>query len=232
MSYIGRIMIWEAAICFIALAIALWLQPWRMLASTTVRTAEGPHRQISPLITPIFAAVVILPWMWALPTLVHMPLPLQLSGACMLVLSLGWPLAIPVLCTIGVIAAFISPAMQWSEAITAVMWLGVAPATLALLLGALIRKLTGTRMFVYVLGRAFLGTVACVFVAGALSQWSGHIIAAQIDDGLSLVARWLMAWSDGLLTGMMTAVLVAFKPNWLATWSDRLYLPKPPPSGS
>ncbi len=218
----------ETAISLIALAVALWLRPWRMLASTTRRTAQGPQRKISPLITPLLAGLVLLPWFWALPTLVHMPLPLQLSGACLLVLALGWPLAIPSFWLIGLAAALLSPAMRWEAAMSAITWLGVVPATLALLLGAAIRRLTGTRMFVYVLGRAFLGTVACMFISGALAQVTGHAIAAQIDEGLSMVARWLMAWSDGLLTGMLTAIFVAFKPEWLATWSDLLYLPKPP----
>ncbi|QIL79119.1 hypothetical protein G7047_03720 [Diaphorobacter sp. HDW4A] len=218
----------EAAISLIALAIALWFRPWRMLASTRVRTPEGPQRRNSTLISPLLATLVILPWLWALPSLIHMPLPLQLSGACWLVLSLGWPLAIPVLWIVALCAALLSPAMSWEEAVSAVTWLGVIPATLALLLGALIRRFTGTRLFVYVLGRAFLGTVACVFVTGALAQWSGHVLSVEVDNGLSMVARWLMAWSDGLLTGMLTAIFVAFKPEWLATWSDRLYLPKPP----
>ena len=217
----------EAAISLIALVVALWLRPWRMLVSVTSRTVDGPVRKLPALATPLLAALAILPWLWALPTLVHMPLPLQLSGACLLVLMLGWPLAIPVLWLVGVAAFLLSPAMEWEQALGAITWLGVVPATLALIVGAGIRHFTGTRMFVYVLGRAFLGTVACVFVAGALAQWSGHEIAAQIEDGLSMVARWLMAWSDGLITGMLTAVFVAFKPEWLATWSDRLYLPKP-----
>ena len=44
-----------------------------------------------------------------------------------------------------------------------------------------------------------------------------------------MVARWLLAWGDGFFTGMWTAIFVAFKPSWLATWSDRLYLRRPPP---
>jgi uncharacterized membrane protein len=142
------------------------------------------------------------------------------------VLMLGWPLAVPVFIGVGVAAGLISPAMAWADALSAVVWLGVMPATLALGLGALVRRYTGTRPFVYVLGRAFLGTVMCVFAAGVLSQWSGHLLPG-VGDELSLVARWLMAWGDGFVTGMLAAIFVAFKPEWLATWSDRLYLPRP-----
>jgi uncharacterized membrane protein len=67
-----------------------------------------------------------------------------------------------------------------------------------------------------------------MFTTGLLAQWTGHNIAAQVNPTLVLVARWLIAWGDAVLTGMLTAIFVAFKPEWLATWSDHLYIPKPP----
>jgi uncharacterized membrane protein len=90
-------------------------------------------------------------------------------------------------------------------------------------MGAAVRRWIGLHLFVYVLVRAFVGTTVCVFVAGLLAQATGHSMPG-IDDGLSLVAHWLVAWGDAFLTGMATALMVAFKPEWLATWSDRLYL--------
>ena len=37
----------------------------------------------------------------------------------------------------------------------------------------------------------------------------------------------LAAWADAWLCGMITAIFVAYKPQWLATWSDHLYLRRP-----
>jgi uncharacterized membrane protein len=215
----------EAALVLVALAAALAARPWRMLASGRPLAHEA-HGALSALWTPLLATLVFLPWMWALPTLHAMPLQLQWSGACLVVLMLGWPLAIPVLVAVGVIACLVSPAMGWPEALGAIAWQGVVPATLALIVGALVRRFLGTHLFVYVLGRAFLGTVLCLFASGALSQWIGHPLPG-VGDELSLVARWLMAWGDAFVTGMLTAIFVAFKPQWLATWSDPLYLGHP-----
>ncbi|AOG22904.1 hypothetical protein [Acidovorax sp. RAC01] len=215
----------EALLALIALVAALAARPWRMLAARPP-LAHQTHGAPSALWTPLLATLVFLPWLWALPTLHAMPLQLQWSGACLVVLMLGWPLAVPVFMGVGAAAGLISPAMAWADALSAIVWLGVVPATLALGLGALVRRYTGTRPFVYVLGRAFLGTVVCVFAAGVLSQWSGHQLPG-IGGELSLVARWLMAWGDGFVTGMLAAIFVAFRPEWLATWSDRLYLPRP-----
>lgn len=197
----------------LALGVALWMRPWRLLRG-------------GALLTPALAVLVLLPWLWALPHLHAMPLQLQWSGACLVVLMLGWPLAVPVLALVGVVAGLFSGA-SWEAIGSMVLWQGVVPATLALGFGALLRRFVGEHLFVYVLGRAFLGTVVCAFAAGALAQWSGQSLPG-VDDNLSMVARWLMAWGDAFVTGMLSAVFVAFKPEWLATWSDTLYLRKPP----
>ena len=214
----------EACLIAVALAISLWLRPWRMLSRQALGK-DGPSEP-SPLVTPLLATLVVLPWLWALPTLHRMPLQLQWSGACLVVLMLGWPLAIPALVAVGGIAAVLSPSLDLADAVGTIAWQGVVPATLALALGAVIRRLIGTQPFVYVLGRAFLGTAVCLFLANVLGQWSGHSLPG-VEGDLSLVARWLMAWGDAFVTGMLTAIFVAFKPEWLATWSDRLYLRKP-----
>ena len=214
----------EACLIAVALAMSLWLRPWRMLSRQALEK-DGPSEP-SPLVTPLLATLVVLPWLWALPTLHRMPLQLQWSGACLVVLMLGWPLAIPALVAVGGIAAVLSPSLDWADAVGTIAWQGVVPATLALALGAVIRRLIGTQPFVYVLGRAFLGTAVCLFLANVLGQWSGHSLAG-VEGDLSLVARGLMAWGDAFVTGMLTAIFVAFKPEWLATWSDRLYLRKP-----
>ena len=214
----------EACLIAVALAMSLWLRPWRMLSREALEK-DGPSEP-SPLVTPLLATLVVLPWLWALPTLHRMPLQLQWSGACLVVLMLGWPLAIPALVAVGGIAAVLSPSLDLADAVGTIAWQGVVPATLALALGAVIRRLIGTQPFVYVLGRAFLGTAVCLFLANVLGQWSGHSLPG-VEGDLSLVARWLMAWGDAFVTGMLTAIFVAFKPEWLATWSDRLYLRKP-----
>lgn len=120
--------------------------------------------------------------------------------------------------------------MSLPQALDLTVWLGLVPATLALLVGAAIRRWIGTHPFVYLLGRAFLGASGVRFMAGSLAQNRGAY-PARCGHQPSLVARWLMAWGDACVTGMLGAIFVAFKPHWLATWSDRLYLdPTRPPT--
>jgi len=212
-------MLTELFMALLALTASLATRPWRLLAA--VKGPDG-EPQASPLLTPLLATLVLQPWLWALPALHAMPLQLQWSGACLVVLMLGWPLAVPVMLGVGAITGMISP-MDWQQSLHATVWQGLVPGTLALLMGALLRRLTGEQMFVYILGRAFLGTVLCVFTTAVLAQWIGSPLPG-VDAQLSLVAHWLMAWGDAIVTGMLCAIFVAFRPQWLATWSDRLYL--------
>ncbi len=199
------------SIAVLCVAVALWLRPWRMLRG--------------PLFTPALASLVLLPWLWLLPQKMPQGLQVQLSGACLLVLMLGWPLAVLVLAGIAAVVWVVGQAepvavlQQW-------VWTGLVPATLALGIGAVMRRWLPPNLFVYTLGRAFLGTAAAVFLSGLLLeglQW----LAGEPARDLSLVARWLMAWGDAFLTGMFGAIFVAFAPQWLATWSDQRYLQPP-----
>lgn len=212
----------ESACALIALIVALLLRPWRQLASRRPLVTQESG-DASGLWTPLCATLVVLPWMWALPTLHQMPLQLQWSGACLVLLMLGWPLAVLALLAVGGIAWLLSPSLTPWATLSLTVWHGLVPATLALGWGALLRRFLGTKVFVYIFGRGFFGTVLCLFIAGLLAQAGGEQLPG-VQQELGKIARWLMAWGDAVVTGMMVSVFVAYRPQWLATWSDDLYL--------
>ena len=198
----------EIAFSLAALAVALWLRPWRMLQGA--------------LLTPALAAVLLLPGLWLLPQTLPQGLQIQLSGACLLLLMLGWPLTVLVLTVVAALVWMLGQAdlltglSQW-------LWVGLTPATLALGIGAALRRWLPANVFVYTLGRAFLGTAAAVFLSGVLMELLHRLAGAPAIEQ-ALVGRWLMAWGDAFLTGMFAAIFAAFAPQWLATWSDERYL--------
>ena len=202
----------ETTLAVLALIIALSLKPWRMMAGAR-------------LLGPALAVLVLLPWAWVLPTLHPMPLSLHWSGACLALLMLGWPLAVPVLIAVALITGFIGN-LAPADMVTLAVWQGLLPATFALILGAAVRRWLPRNPFIYILVRSFLGTVLCIFAATWLSQHTAIEAPAgpSIDALGSTIALWLMAWGDGVITGMLTTVFVAYRPEWLATWSDRHYL--------
>lgn len=212
----------ESALTLTALILALLLRPWRQLLNRRPLVTQSSG-DASGLWTPLLATLVVLPWMWALPTLHQMPLQLQWSGACLVLLMLGWPLAVLTLLAVGVITWLLSPSLSVPATLALTVWHGLVPATLAMGWGALLRRFLGTKVFVYLFGRGFFGTVVCLFIAGLLAQAAGEQLPG-VQQELGKIARWLMAWGDAVVTGMLTAVFVAYRPQWLATWSDDLYL--------
>lgn len=198
----------EIILATASLAVALALRPWRMLRG--------------PLLTPALGAALVLPLLWLLPQHLPQGLSIQFSGASLLVLSLGWPLAVPVLAAVAFVVWVLGPA-GFQAVLSQWVWVGLVPATLALGIGAVLRRWLPPNPFVYTLGRGFLGTALVAFLSGALYEMV-HRLVGGVGMEQALVARWLMAWADAFLTGMFVAIGVAFAPQYLATWADERYL--------
>lgn len=193
-----------------ALVVAFALRPWRAVG------AEGPP-------WPWLAWWAALPLLWGADRYAAMPIVQPLSGAALLVLLAGWPLAVLALVPVALVTGW-AGALPWDDALHRLVWLGFVPATLALALGSALRRWLPRHLFVYILGRGFFVTMLAAAAAGALALWLGGApVGSEVAD--LLVGRWLAASGEAFLTGMLVAIFVAFRPHWLATYSDRLYLP-------
>jgi uncharacterized membrane protein len=200
----------DALIAVAVLALALALRPWRM------RPGGVPP-------WPALAWLTLMPLLWGTDRIAATPLVQPLSGSVLVLLMLGWPLA--VLWLLPVAAATLALGLPAEEALHRLVWQGYVPATLALALGAALRRWLPNHLFVYILGRGFFATAVALMAAGTLSVLL-HGTPGTLQTEEVLVARWLSSWGDAFLTGMLVAVFVAFRPQWLATYADRIYLPK------
>lgn len=204
---------WTTTLALLAIAVALALRPWRAVG------AEGPP-------WPWLAWWVMLPAFWGADRYVQMPVAQPLSGACLLMLMCGWPLAVIALVPVALATAWLA-GLSPAEAVARFVWLGLAPATLALLIGAAVRRWLPHHLMVYIFARGFFATAMAGTAAGTMWVWS-----AGVPQGLSagdvMLGRWLASWGDAWLAGMLVAIFVAFRPQWLATYADRIYLPVTP----
>lgn len=201
-----------------ATAVALALRPWRSVP------AGGPP-------WPWLAWWALLPLLWGTDRVFTMPAAAQpLSGACLLMLMAGWPLAVLALWPAAAVLVVLGN-LDTAEALHRAVWLGLVPATIGMALGAAIRRWLPHHLMVYILGRGFMATAAAGALAGLASAWL-HGTPGGLDADDVALGRWLAAWGDAWLAGMLVAIFVAFRPHWLATYADRLYLPGKPPAGS
>jgi uncharacterized membrane protein len=94
----------------------------------------------------------------------------------------------------------------------------------ALVLGAGMRRWLPNHLFIYILGRGFFATALAIASAGiAAALLFG--VPASLNPADVMLARGLAAFGDAFITGMLVAIFVAFRPQWLATYADRIYLP-------
>jgi uncharacterized membrane protein len=159
--------------------------------------------------------------LWAAQSRLPPEFPAALSGACLLVLMFGWPLAVVTLCAVAAAGALLAGG-DAARALELAAWNGAVPATAALAIGLATRRWLPKHVFVYILARAFIGTALATVLAAALRAWLAGAAGTAI-----LPAAWLIAWGEAFLTGALTAIFVAFRPQWLLTWSDARYLPPP-----
>jgi uncharacterized membrane protein len=198
----------DLAIATTALLLALALRPWR--------AAVPPW--------PALAWWALMPLLWNTDRLSAQPLLQPLAGSCLLMLMLGWPLAVLMLLPVAGVGWLLAGS-NGLEALHRLVWLGLVPITLAMLIGAGQRRWLPQHLFIYILGRGFFATAIAVTAAGVLSVWL-HGVPAGLSADDVMLARALVASGDAVITGMLVAIFVAFRPHWLATYADRIYLPR------
>ena len=148
-------MLFDTLLTLLAVALALVLRPWR------ATSAAGPP-------WPWLACCAVLPLCWGADLLAASSIIQPLSGASLLVLLAGWPLAVLALLPVaGVVVAL--GGLPWDEGLHRLVWLGLVPGTLAMLLGAGVRRWLPGHLFIYILGRGFFTTWVAVALAGALA---------------------------------------------------------------
>ena len=201
----------EAPLLALTLALALALRPWR-----AVRHGGPPW--------PWLAWWAVMPVLWSADHLTRIPLAQPMSGVCLLVLLAGWPLAMLGVALVALVAAWMT-GLGWEAAAVRAVWLGVVPGTLAMLLGAGVRRWLPHHLMVYILGRGFFASLFALTLTGA-AELAWHGVPESLSAGELMIGRWLAAWGDAFVTGMIVSIFVAFRPQWLATYSDRLYLPR------
>lgn len=202
-------MLLDLALVALALAVAATVSPWRAL-----RAPQVQH--------PWLACLVLLPWLWASQRALPGGVALQMSGAGLLVLMFGWPLAVLSLLPVAALGSWIA-GLSGPVALNLLAWNGVMTASFALLLGLATRRWLPRHPFVFILGRGFIATALAMMAAGTVASMLAPLPPGT-ELGNLLIGHWLMAWGEAFATGMLTAIFVAFRPEWLASWSDARYL--------
>ncbi|MGE5154398.1 MAG: energy-coupling factor ABC transporter permease [Bdellovibrio bacteriovorus] len=205
--------LWMLNILFgLALLAALRIAPWRKF-----RSSEQIHV--------FLGTTVALLLLWHMETQVQPGLSFHLLGVTAITLMFGWSLAV-ISVTLVLLGVTLNGGGWEGFALNALVS-GVVPITLTQALLILIRWYLPKHFFVYVLVNGFLTAGFVGVASGYLAAWllvaSGAYSFAELDQTV-LPFFPLMFLPEAMLNGWLLAVLVAFKPQWVYSFSDDQYL--------
>lgn len=196
-----------------SLGTALRLAPWRRLWEP-----EQAHVY--------FGAVLILLFLWHLRVAVEPGLYFHLLGVTALTLMMGWSLAVlgTSLALVGV--TFNTGGDWYSFPLNALLG-GVIPISLTQILLILIRWYLPKHFFVFVLVNGFftagfVDILTAYLTTGLLVAGGAYSFSELSRDFLPFFP--LMFLPEAVFNGWVVVVLVAYRPQWIYSFSDEQYL--------
>jgi uncharacterized membrane protein len=213
-AFVSSPLVWFVGVLYgLALMSAVRMAPWRKL-----RDAEQLHV--------LLGTVVVLMLLWHLRVEVQPGLSFHLLGLTAVTLMVGWSLAV-FAASLALAAVMFNAGGGWESFAINAMIGGVVPITLTQVLLVLIRWYLPKQFFVYVLANGFLTGGFVGVVSAYLVTWllvaSGAYSFAELDRTF-LPFFPLMFLPEAFLNGWVMAVLVAFRPQWVYSFSDEQYL--------
>ncbi len=211
--YSNSLLLWIGLGYGLILFQALRMAPWRRL-----RDNEQTHV--------FFGACVSLILLWSMRVPVEPGLSFHFLGVTSLVLMFGWSLGV-IGSALALVGVTINQHGAWELFALNALLAGVLPVTLTQVILVLVRSLLPKNFFVYVLGNAFLtaGVVAIVsaYVAVALLV-NNDVYSWEELSQVFLPFFPLMFLPEAVLNGWVMTVVVAYRPQWVGSFNDDLYL--------
>ncbi len=207
-------LLWPANILALALlGECLWHAQWRTLAKSGMQ-----HLWL--------ASCVGLMLLWSIKAGVKPGLNFHLLGATILTLMFGPRLAIIALAAVltGVTMAGFG---GWMSLGMNLLLMAMLPVLFSYTIYCQAHFKLPRHVFVYVFLDAFLAAwfavILTAIAAAMVLSAAGTYPMAYLRHNY-LIYFILIGWSEALLSGMGTMLMVAYKPEWLSTFSDKLYL--------
>lgn len=202
--------LWIAALVYLVLlAAAALTAPWGKLLDK-----EGSNIY--------FGAVAFIAVVWILRAGIEPGHNYHLLGATALCLMFGWQFALMAVSLVLVITTWQGPAGWETFAVNALV-MGAVPVLFTRFMLYACQRWLPHNFFIYVFINAFLTGALSMLLSG----YAASAVLAMADympASSYLQVIPLLMFGEAFLNGMLMILLVAYKPQWVATFHDRWYL--------
>ena len=206
--------LWLAAVLYAPLLLlALLSAPWSKIADNEASNVY-------------FGAIVALIVLWVLRGGIQLGLDYHLLGVTSLVLMFEWQFALMAVSLVLAVTTWAGPAGWQAFAVNGLV-MGAVPVLFTRAFLYACQRWLPHNYFIYVFVNAFLAGALSILLAGLttalLQQGAGIHPQDSISNNFLLILPMLM-FGEGFLNGAAMSLVVAYRPQWVATFHDRWYL--------
>ena len=213
-SLLPHALYWATHVIYaVALGAALYLAPWKRMAKS-----ENHHV--------FLGACVALLVMWQMKAGILPGLDYHLLGGTLFVLMFGWEFAL-IGISLVLVGTTLNGAGDWHSFSLNALLMGGIPVLVSYTLYRFAVRRLPHHFFVYVLFNGFFGGILAMgFTVGTIALLMTCCSAYTLDtlESSYLPFMPLMMFAEGFFSGMLTASMVIWRPDWMSTFDDRRYI--------
>ncbi|QWT45767.1 energy-coupling factor ABC transporter permease [Azospira inquinata] len=197
------------------LGLAIWRAPWRRL---------GDNIQSNVWL----GTAVSLTVLWSMKAGVSPGLNLHLLGAMVFTLEFGPALAFIGL-TLVLAGITMNGAAGWASFGLNALLMGAVPVGISYAIYRFTDRKLPKNLFVYIFANGFFGSALMILgtglaASGVLALAGAYTLEKLSEDFLPYFI--LLGFSEAWLAGMVLTLLVVYRPEWVWTFDDSVYLAK------
>jgi len=169
-------------------------------------------------------AVILLPITWHFAVALPNGPALHLAGMPLLVLMFGRRLAMAGIALAVLAYTGMNPHL-WPNTGANLLLLAILPAYCGDAVMRGVERFLPRHLFVYLLGNGFFGALVMLALAGILSFGVQRLwMPPSPMQGDTLAFMLLLSWGEAFLTGFLLTIFTVYRPQWVLTFDDTLYL--------
>lgn len=204
-----------------------WLLLVPALVAAVVR-APWYHLRDAAAANILFGASVVLLLLWLLHAQTPAGTRIHLLGAMQITLMFGWQFAVMVLTLVNAVILLKDPGSLQTLGVNAIAS-GVLSVAFSHWFHHAVQRWLPRNFFIYIFITAFFGAALSLGISALANTgllWMSTPDANPQFLSLYLPYFLLMMFPEAFHTGLLMSIIVVYKPTWVCSFDDRLYLRK------